>query len=688
MRVPISIKLVVVTVGLLALVTVIVAFMASEFFTKTAKQREESINVDFAQSKGVLIQNEVSALSEKIYNSAYSIYYEIQSKTKNSVPVAPVVTPIVTPSDGPVNTDINSNSNLVAQLPVTQLPVAQLPVAQLPVTQAPLKNKIIDSQKAILGRIKFLKNIIIYDSQGLKLWELADKNFGSPLAQQVPTGTAPLPLNSPFPGEVAVPLLQKSAIVELDADQKTVINLKQIFVKARKSLSGEDSIYLFMPLIKDNSNQVTHFVEAIFESQLFTPLFKDLSEREFLVSDNFGRSVLDLPESRNSKFFALLIDHPIIKLNLAEKSGARGQKYIIDPGNKSDHLYSAYFKTTFQLTVISQVSEKIILEPAQAVQRRIFLIGGLVLSASILIVFLFSISLTSPIEKLASLMELVKKGHFDIMASKNTKTYFSDEVSDLALAVDQMTEGLKERDKVKNLFSKFVGSSVTDDLLKREVALGGARKDIVVFFSDIRGFTALSESAPPEEVVEMLNEYFGSMVSIINETGGVVDKFIGDAIMAVWGVPHSDPEDTYRAVGACIKMRIELMELNNKRISRNKVPLMIGMGIHFGPAVAGTIGSDERMEYTVIGNTVNTSSRIEASTKAFGTDLLISQEVFEKVEGRFIIEKAGQVEVKGRSEPLTLYKVMGFYNQSNEEVIVQTPYSEYEAEKADKVKIT
>src|SRR5262249_45775138 len=152
-----------------------------------------------------------------------------------------------------------------------------------------------------------------------------------------------------------------------------------------------------------------------------------------------------------------------------------------------------------------------------------------------------------------------------------------------------------------SLFSKFHGSSVTDDLMQGEVGLGGQRKEVIVFFSDIRGFTAFSEKRSPEEVVEMLNEYFGVMVGIINRYGGVVVKIIGDAIMASGGAQKPGPDEAQRAVRVCLPMREGLRELNDPRFPRGKPPIMIGMGLHAGPAISGTIGSDERMEYTVIG---------------------------------------------------------------------------------------
>ena len=241
---------------------------------------------------------------------------------------------------------------------------------------------------------------------------------------------------------------------------------------------------------------------------------------------------------------------------------------------------------------------------------------------------------------------------------------------------------------MKALFNKFHGSSVTESLLASDkVSVGGTKRSVVVLFSDIRSFTSYSESRKPEEVVGMLNEYFGYMVNVIHRNHGVVDKFIGDAIMAVWGAPQSTGDDAYHAVRAALEMRQALAELNKVREARGEEPILIGVGLHCGDAISGTIGSENRMEFTVIGNTVNTSSRIEASTKAFGADLLISEDLAELVKHRFKIELAGKTEVKGRSEVLSLFKVRGFIAADGQVELVKTPFSDYEAEAADKVKL-
>ncbi len=378
------------------------------------------------------------------------------------------------------------------------------------------------------------------------------------------------------------------------------------------------------------------------------------------------------------------LELPIVEdaLDPANRSN-KGQKKFFD--NESNQWWvGAYAKTAFGLTVLVQAPEQIILEPARLVKLEAYRLAGYVLSGALFLVILFSMTLTNPIERLHLATILVSQGNFNIQA----KVRSHDEVGELAMAFNKMVGGLKERDKVKNILTKFHGSSITEDLIKNDLKLGGSRKTVTVFFSDIREFTKFSENHTPEEVVEMLNEYFQVMVSIIAARNGVVDKFVGDAIMAIWGAPTSTGHDSYHAVVASLEMRMALNELNEKRIARRLPPIKIGMGVHTGPAISGKIGSTERMEYTVIGDTVNMASRIESSTKAFGTDLLISEAVVKELEGQFLFDLAGEAEVKGKSEPLKMFKVRGYFDADGKPIELKTPYSEYEAGHADKIKVT
>lgn len=611
MRIPISAKLISITVLMLVLVTGLIAVKSSKFFETTSRQREENVNLDYAAARATEVENILSNVVDKTKTTA-SVLYKINAGESNAA------------ANDEFDIGFNRDKAFIA------LEILKIDGSSVTSVQKRVKSDVFKNLK--LDPASFLPQV--RSQQQFPILSVAK-------------GTLEVQ-NATFP-------------------------------------RGPAMFTVGIPLIKDASGKITHIAIADLELGALQKPFSEQKERTFFVVDR--RGVL-LAHSDERRALARQDFSQSEAVEIARDSKTpRGQKPVHDDDGK--RAYAAYAKTSFGVTVFSEISEDIILEPALEVKRNAFYIAGLFLSAALFFIFVFSMTLTSPLEKLVQLIDLVSKGNFDVSARKAVDNMFDfkDEVTELADAFDHMTEGLKERDKVKNLFSKFHGSSVTDDLMQGEVSLGGQKKDVVVFFSDIRGFTAFSEKRSPEEVVEMLNEYFGVMVGIINKHGGVVDKFIGDAIMAVWGAPKSSDRDSQKAVRACIEMRKGLNDLNERRIARGQPPIQIGMGLHAGPAISGTIGSDERMEYTVIGNTVNTSSRIEASTKAFGTDLLITDDVLSKIGEDFKVEYAGSAEVKGRSEALKMFKVRGYRAESGELIDVVTPYSDYEAEAADKVKI-
>jgi len=402
----------------------------------------------------------------------------------------------------------------------------------------------------------------------------------------------------------------------------------------------------------------------------------------YLVDSN-GRALAHTDE-KLALDGANLIESPIVREALSRETFlTRGNRdSFVDPFT-GEKMFAAYAKTGYGPIVIVQTPERTALGPATEIWYETFKIALRAFWIGLFLIVLGSSVVTGPLELLREVMLEVAQGNFNVRAHVQT----TDEVADLADGFNAMVDGLKERDKVKNILNKFHGSSITDDLMKSDLNLGGSKKEVTVFFSDIRDFTHFSEGHTPEEVVEMLNEYFQIMVGIIVANGGIVDKFVGDAIMAIWGAPKSTGDDPGHAVKASLEMRVALNELNELRARRGHTPIKIGMGVHAGPAISGTIGSTERMEYTVIGDTVNMASRIESSTKAFGADLLISESVAQSVGQKFILELAGAAEVKGKSEAIKMYKVRGYHYADGAQKVVQTPYSDYEAGHAEKVKI-
>ncbi|HMV45191.1 MAG TPA: adenylate/guanylate cyclase domain-containing protein [Leptospiraceae bacterium] len=214
----------------------------------------------------------------------------------------------------------------------------------------------------------------------------------------------------------------------------------------------------------------------------------------------------------------------------------------------------------------------------------------------------------------------------------------------------------KAKMQVSRYFSPNVFNKITTTEENLLTALARNQK-VAVMFTDIRDFTSISESLSPEEVVQLLKEYHARMVNIIFQFGGTLDKFIGDGIMATFGTPEAQPDDAYRAVLAGIEMKRALAELNLQRSKKNLPIIRQGIGIHFGNVIAGNIGTENRMEYTVIGDTVNLASRIESKCKELSTDFLISDAVNSELQGRIPTNFKGEHTVKGKSISVSLYEV-------------------------------
>lgn len=228
-------------------------------------------------------------------------------------------------------------------------------------------------------------------------------------------------------------------------------------------------------------------------------------------------------------------------------------------------------------------------------------------------------------------------------------------------AYQYFVEG-REKRKMKRLFGQYVSKDVYNQLVANPdlARLGGARRDMTVLFSDIRGFTTLTEKGQPEEVVHMLNEYFTRMVSIVFEHHGTVDKFVGDMVMALFGAPLDDPLHADHAVETALDMIHELGELNRRWEAEGRTSnLDIGIGVNTGSMIAGNIGSDQIMSYTVIGDAVNLGARLESLNKQYSTRIIISDETRQRLKGRFEFRSLGDVVVKGKSEPVAIFEVLG-----------------------------
>ena len=332
-------------------------------------------------------------------------------------------------------------------------------------------------------------------------------------------------------------------------------------------------------------------------------------------------------------------------------------EYVFKDSQGQNWIYIRMNILDNSCSVITLASESSILKAINLTALRIIAFSFAVFFLAILIIRFFSRSLTNPIEDLVAATNSIDKGNYDIHLRPKTK----DEIGYLTDRFTNMAGGLAERQRLMTTFTKFVNKDIAEKAASGQLTLGGEDKNATVFFSDIRSFTAMSEKMTAPEVVEFLNDYFTRMVDCVNKTNGIVDKFIGDAVMAVWGAATtngSPEEDAWAAVKAALMMRIALYHFNENQIKHGRNPIKIGCGINSGPIVAGQIGSEDHMNYTVIGDTVNLASRTEALNKPFATDILITENTYLLIKDKIIAEEMPGVHVKGKTDPIKMYAVV------------------------------
>jgi len=220
-------------------------------------------------------------------------------------------------------------------------------------------------------------------------------------------------------------------------------------------------------------------------------------------------------------------------------------------------------------------------------------------------------------------------------------------------SAQRQTVALRSRDSL----TRFLPKQVADRLLRDGKPLPGMRTQATVMFVDIRSFTAMSETLAPEQVLEFLNAYFANVVHLVFAHGGMVNKFIGDGMMAVWGVPDPLPDHAHRAVEAALAIRASVALYNAERLRKGDPAIAVGIGIHSGEVVAGNLGTPELIEYTVIGDTVNLASRLESVTKSHHVDLVLSGSTFEAVRERFSGRKLGDEQIRGKAQPVEVFTI-------------------------------
>lgn len=293
-------------------------------------------------------------------------------------------------------------------------------------------------------------------------------------------------------------------------------------------------------------------------------------------------------------------------------------------------------------------------------QDRLFSFSMLVVSISLLAVIWLARTFTRPILALAKRVKLIEQGDYSTGTSAQIRAS-SDELTQLDRSVSAMARGLAEREKIRDLLGKVVSPEIAAELMEGQIELGGEERIVSVLFADIRGFTTLSEKQTPSQTLYMLNQCFEKICLAIESSGGVVDKFNGDAVMALFGAPVSHDNDADRAMQALLSIEQALRELSEDADSAT-AGLSIGLGIHTGLVVAGNMGSQNRMNYTVIGDSVNLASRLESLTRLYGVSNLVSEASVSALgedADKYQWLELDVVRVKGKREPVKIYSLLG-----------------------------
>ncbi|MCL1929258.1 MAG: adenylate/guanylate cyclase domain-containing protein [Treponema sp.] len=393
-----------------------------------------------------------------------------------------------------------------------------------------------------------------------------------------------------------------------------------------------------------------------------------LSDTEIILAINesgnlvMSTSQLTLSEDEKTKLMSLLDDESEILLTA-------------EIGGKTRVFLSFYF-LPFQWNVLLTEERAVFFADADKITFQTILTLALSLTAAAILLALFSGHITNPLGRVIAAMSGIIAGG-DL--SERVPVEYRDETGRLALTFNTMLEELekayerikgqafeavlsqKKEERIRNIFQKYVPRDLIEKFFASpESMLVGDNRDLAILFSDIRSFTTISEGLAPDELVKSLNRYFSGQVDIIMNRNGIVDKYIGDAIMAFWGAPVKHEDDAFQAVLSGLDMLDAVNAFNAKQREIGKTEFYIGIGINYGTVTVGNIGSERKMDYTVIGDMVNLASRMEGLTKPYHSELLVSETVYAELEKNAVqlpLRLLDTVAVKGKTKGVKIYTV-------------------------------
>nr|WP_282097140.1 adenylate/guanylate cyclase domain-containing protein [Leptospira ryugenii] len=317
------------------------------------------------------------------------------------------------------------------------------------------------------------------------------------------------------------------------------------------------------------------------------------------------------------------------------------------------------------LGVVSTVKEDDAFLAVYNIQRRNIYILLIILNVSVIIVFFFSRTISAPIIRLVSATKQIEGGDFHVKIRPSTR----DEVGVLTNSFIGMAQGLEEREKVKSILGNMIDPTVVQEAMIDMAALKrGSEKQITAFFSDVAGFSTISEQLKSEDLAALLNEYLSAMTIILKQYDGVLDKYIGDAIVGIFNAPVDVDNHPLKAAKASIDMIRKLNDLRaywtaNQLYTEEARVMDARIGLNTGPAKVGFMGTDALASYTMMGDTVNLAARLEAAGKDYGVNILISESTKSRIESELFTRRLDLVRVKGKNEPVQLFELIASHSE-------------------------
>ena len=422
--------------------------------------------------------------------------------------------------------------------------------------------------------------------------------------------------------------------------------------KIVKNVAEIPSVYSLSSVIGWN---LYYFIEIPFA--VYAKRVAGIQIKAILIS-SWGFSLFAGMTAWTISYLAIeVLNRTILLPRVFPEGHIRRSSFSFGPSFKHLMLFCFMVSSVFPVMLLlsALISEQV--NNGLEVNKSVIFVSSLLLLIAFAITLALSRLILNPLGKLTKVAERIKNGDYKSRAGIVT----ADELGLLADSFNDMADSLAEKEFMRDTFGKIVDPEVRDYLMKENFlqggALGGETRKVTVLFCDIRSFTAMSEKMEATEVVSLLNRYFTALGKCIAAHHGIINKYIGDAIMAIFGAPVQSENSAKDAFEAALDMRKALAELNKSFEAEGLPVLRFGIGIHTGPVFAGTIGAENRMEYTVIGDTVNTASRLESLCKTYGTDLLVSGASAAEIAaaGTVQLDFVADAQIRGKEEPMKIF---------------------------------